>query len=124
MSRQCMSEGVVGVSTKDRSEGLCNPANRNELQTSPSGPSVPCSGNPKRTGTSALQPVSFNLPSSNIPADQVLGTGGNLFQVKTIDTVVKDITPEESLVASTFVASVIQSAAVRTACYMFSYCYL
>jgi hypothetical protein len=32
------------------------------------------------------------------------------FQVKTIDTVVKDITPEESLVASTFIASVIQNA--------------
>ena len=39
-----------------------------------------------------------------------------MLQVKTIDTVVKDITPEESLVASTFVASVIQSAAVRMAC--------
>ena len=34
-----------------------------------------------------------------------------------VDTVVKDITPEESLVASTFIASVIQNAVVRLSIY-------
>jgi hypothetical protein len=87
VSRGCRSKGVVGASTKDYSEVLSTPANSNELQATPSEPKALCSGSSKKT--SALQPVNKAI---------------------LVDTAIQDITPEESLVASTFVASVIQSA--------------